>query len=668
MTPPEPENSKPHHDSIGDFDVAEAMLDALLSEVLKGQSPPDQSEIILRRLQEPIVFIETTARKSSNPFTRRRRSGVTQPIVKWKLAMVTAAALLLCVGVAVGIRYQSRTTVASNPGLIDGQDLENKSDGAVSPVPSTDGMTKDRSADPPSQQDRVPAPPIALADAGAASDLPSGDPSKMFNEPDSIPVVGLTAPPKPSSQPLTLVSTSLADSLGHYWARVGVQPAKLLPSEEIAKRLTERLHVQVNPEVVGDSQGMLSLLMKQGNSELLAGPVLAAISSRPDVSLTRPVDQQMIAEVAKQLREVRGFDRLVSSWFVENTNAPENASDQNAPAVSSLGRLLGPLSQHEAVVSTGSLLLGSDLRCVRCHDLPASGGSSAGSQHEYWQFAASLSPWLEQKPNGPSGWFYDTLDGRRRLAETGDSFDVPQQLVGSRPLAIGLVDAMWKMIHGRPLTSTPYDLSGSADDSDLQQLRNDLANDLIANDFHLLRTISLIMTDPVVGRSTPDAMTPSGLLTASADEWSRAVTAVESFAAAPPASLPSSRIDRMTLVLNELPNTGSIDSGSKLLAQPLISDDLGIDELQGPQKFLPVEMPKPSPATVAGLPMRATIVMPAWMDKLPDFDSRLEHIANLAGLSDVPEEVKVLAAQMHLAGLDDALILQRIWWIIRPQD
>lgn len=664
MIPPDSDRSNPSNDRSGEIDAADAMLDALLTEVLTGQSPPDQREIILHRLQQPIVCIAATARKSSSLSSRRRKSAGIYPVAAWKLAMITAAALLLCVGIAVGIRYKSRVAIANNANSIEGRDGTQGSTGEE----HSGGSDNDARMNSPAQRDRLPALPIALADASPDSDLPSRDPIKMFNGPDSQPLVALTQLPKPTIRPMTLVSTSLADHLSHYWDRVGVQPAKPLPSEEIAKRFADRLHVQVDTQAIGDSQAMLNLLSLPKNAEVLAGPVLAAISSRPDVSLTRPVDQLMVAEVAKQLRDGRGFDRLVASWFVEQEIAPENAGEKSAQVVASIGSLLGPLSQHEAVVSTGSLVLGSDLRCVRCHDLPASGGNAAGSQHEYWQFAATLSPWLEQKSNGPSGWFYDTLDGRRRLAEAEDSSGLPQHLVGSRPLAAGLVGAMWRMVHGRPLTSTPYDLSGSADDTDLQQFRDDLADDLIASDFNLLRTISLIMTDSVVGRSTPNAMTPSGLLTASADEWIRAVTAVEAFAAAPPASMPSSRIDRMNLVLNELPNTGSMDSANAMLAQPLGSDDLGLNELQGPQKFLPAEMPEPSPATLAGLPVRATIVMPAWMDKLPDFDSRLEHIANLVGISEVPEDVKLLTEQMRGAGVDEALILQRIWWIVRPQD
>ncbi|TWU19068.1 hypothetical protein [Allorhodopirellula heiligendammensis] len=677
MTPPEKNDPLSSGDDAGGFDTADAMLDALLAEVLAGQTPPDQSDVIIRRLQQPIINNTAAARKPVNRPSRASNSRANnsprkQSSSTWKFTLVTAAGLLLCVGVAVGIRYQRDIAVAQNSDPSGDSPTDKSADSQTSPRAGESAAqrnTGDGKANTPAPREHVTSPPIALADASSDSDLPSRGPIEMFGDETPQPLVAQAPRRKPEARPLTLVSTSLANHLTHYWDRVGVQPTKLLPSDEIAKRLADQFHLKVDPAATGNSEAMRSLLARPRNAMSLAGPILAAISSRPDTSLTRPVDQQMITQVAKKLREGKGFDRLVASWFIEQDKSEDKPADESESAmVASVGNLLRPLSQHEAVVSTAALTLGTDMRCVRCHDLPSSSGDATGTQHEYWQFAANLSPWLSEKTNAPSGWFYDTLDGRRRLAEVDARSSVPQQLVGSRQLAEGLVGAMWRMVHGRPLTSSPYDLTGSADDSDLQQLRDDLTDDLIASDFDLLRTISLIMTDSIVGRSTPEAMTPKGLLTASADQWIQAVTAVESFAAAPPASMPSSRVDRLNLVLNELPRTGSVDSSSALLAQPLGSDQLGLDALQGPQRFLPAEMPKPSPATLAGLPLRATIVMPAWMGKLPDFESRLVHIANLAGLSEVPDDVNMLAQQMRDAGLEEALILQRIWWIMRPQD
>ncbi len=670
MTPPESSHRTPSGKNAGDIELADAMLDVLLMEVLAGQSPPDQRERIIDRLQQPIVpsVVTTTQKPNTRSSSRNRRSSGDRGVSSRKLTWVTAAMLLVCAGVTVAVRYQGDAMVAKDEHAQQGDSAEAVSAGRTN-RPASNPTTPVPSTFP----ENVPPPPIALADASSNADDANPDATEVFRDANSQPLIASVPSPKPASKPLTLVSTSMSNHVNQYWERIGVQPTKQLPADHVAKRLSDRLGVKVEPQAVGNTEAMLSLLSRPKNTESLARPVLAAISSRRDASLTRPVDQQMVAQVEKTLHQGRGFDRLIVSWFVEPaksevTTGDEHADEADTGGVPSIGELLQPIGQHEAIVSTAALTLGADMRCVRCHDLPTSGRDAIGSQHEYWQFAANISPGLGWKMNGKTGWFYDTIDGRRRLAEANLSPDWPRSLVGSRPLAEGLVGAMWEMVHGRPLTSAPYDLSGSADDSDLQRLRNELTNDLIANDFNLLRTISLIMTDSIVGRSTPDAMTSSGLLTASSEQWIQAVTAVEAFAAAPPESMPLSRHDRVNLVLAELPSAGSVASGSSLLAQPLGAGDIGFEELSGPKKFLPAEIPKPSPAMVAGLPARATIVMPAWMDKLPDFDSRLEHIANLAGLSKVPTRVKTLAEQMRAADLNETLILQRIWWIIRPQN
>ena len=63
MNSPEPFDSQPpnHPPRAGDdvsesqnADFEDAMLDVLLAELLAGQSPPDQSRAIIRRLNEPV--------------------------------------------------------------------------------------------------------------------------------------------------------------------------------------------------------------------------------------------------------------------------------------------------------------------------------------------------------------------------------------------------------------------------------------------------------------------------------------------------------------------------------------------------------------------------------------------------------------------------------------
>ncbi len=677
MNSPEPFDSQPPEDAsrVGDdaaysknADFEDAMLDILLAELLAGQSPPDQSRAIIRRLREPVTVAAGTRPSSSQTSTSSSTSS-------WSLAMAVAAVVLLCIGIGFGFRHD--LGFALKPNLIQPIDNSKQTIAARAADDSTSGLanhTPEKSPrETPNTGDVVPTRSIELA-GGSADDLPSRNPLDMFREsPPTLPDEEKLAPPV--AQPLTLVSTSLTSHLQRYWNRVGVQPTEMLPTDVIATRLADKLHLKVPPSAIGDSQAMLTSLAQPVNTRALAVQILAAISSRRAESLTRPSDQTMIKQIAATLHSGSGFDELLASWFVKTskqtlpqTKTANNPSDSDDQSIASFGALLQPLGNHEAIVTTAAVTLGADLRCQRCHDIPKGNSSDLTTQDDYWQLAANISPWLNRNPNSPTGWFYDTLDGRRRLAQSNTNANWSQALLGSRPLAEGLIGAMWKMVHGRPLESSPYDLAGSASDTDLRQLHNDLANDLIASNFNLLRTISLMLTDSIVGRSTPEAMTPTGLLTASNNDWMQAVSTIESFAAAPPDALPSSRGERMRLVQqSDLPQTGSADGGAAVLAQPLGTSDSDTYDGSQPKKRSVTPQAKLSPAMLAGLPLRATIVMPAWIVELPDFDSRLDHIAHLAGLSDVPNEARELAGQMQEAGVDEALILQRIWWIIRPQ-
>ncbi|MFG0255003.1 MAG: hypothetical protein ACF787_07885, partial [Rhodopirellula sp. JB053] len=414
-------------------------------------------------------------------------------------------------------------------------------------------------------------------------------------------------------------------------------------------------------------------LARPENINALAPQVLAAIASRPSDTLNSPSDQLMAKQVSQTLRSGSGFDRLIASWFTERESvggkrrdAKNTPANRNSTPSASFHELLRPLGEHETLVTTAAVTLDADVRCQRCHDLPTlSNEDRTITQHDYWQLAATLSPWIPIRPNSDAGRFYDLPDGRRRLAEADQDAEWPGQLIGSRSLAEGLVGVTWKMVHGRPLASSPYDLSGGVGDSDLRVLRDELADDLLASDFNLLRTISLLMTDSIVSRSTPEAMTASGVLTATDDQWIDAVAAIESFAAAPPETLPTSQGRRMRLVQeSDLPQLG-LGTGKSVLAQPLGRDESDSDEK--PRQRPGSTTPRTSPAVLAGLPMRPTVVMPAWINELPDFESRLDHIAHLAGLRRSPESAQKLAGQMRDAGVEEALILQRIWWIIRPQ-
>jgi len=660
-----------------DVEIEDVMLDALLIEVLSTQSPPDQSRAIIRRLTDqptqPVIRKTPLNKKitsSKNALASRKNT-----IPFWIAPVLVAALLLVAVGVGFGIRYHNRANIAGT--LPQPNELLANSDGVSSALPKPDVAPENEKRDPSSVRGAntdgsLPSRRIELADSESSEGLDRDERLGMFatDDPPRSGTPVAIAPPRE----MTLVSSSLTNHLQRYWDRVGLQPTEMLSTDAIAERLEARFRIEVPVGAIGNPVEMMTAIGQPSNSQSLATRILSAISSRPVESLDRDVDKRMAVQINETLRAGSGFDRLYASWFVKPANRSEKKSPESKTTTqtsSSIAELLQPLGEHETLVTTASVALNADVRCQRCHDLK-SGGSPNGqglSQHDYWGFAATVAPWLSIRPNADAGWFYDTPDARRRLAQADSNANWPERLIGSRLLAEGLVASMWTMVHGRPLASSPYDLSGSAADSDLRQLREELASDLVASDFNLLRTISLMLTDSTIGRSTPSSMSPAGMLTATNEQWTAAVAAVESFAASPPASMPSTRGHRMRLVQqSELPSLLNRGIAASVLAQPLGSESVDSNsDSREKSRSSATAASQPSPAMLAGLPMRATLVLPAWIVELPDFESRLTHIAHLAGLSGVPSQARELASQMKDAEVEEALILQRIWWIIRPQ-
>ncbi|EMI57460.1 hypothetical protein, partial [Rhodopirellula sallentina] len=670
------DSSDPRENGIEDTD--DAMFEALLSEALRGDSPPDQSRVILQRLDDHIA-----SRSKPQPGATKTPFSQSNPGQKWSLILSAVALITLVVGTTVGIRYRNPHNVAQNPAkpapgdageaLVAGESLASDespgSGGDLMSDPSavaTTGAgnqgqptgTPENTSTPQDQINTLPSRSIDLADNATDADAIADKPFSLF-EHDQAQRTQQTNTPRPAPRTLTLVSNVMTNRLERHWGRVGVQPTQQLPADKVSERLSSKFGIRLTPESVNDSKRMLAALSRPENTNALAPQVLSAIASRPLESLNSSSDKLMAKQVSETLRSGSGFDRLIASWFTERESvggkrrdAKNNPANRNSKPSASFHELLRPLGEHETLVTTAAVTLAADVRCQRCHDLSTvSNENRTITQHDYWQLAATLSPWIPIRPNSDAGRFYDLPDGRRRLAEADQDAEWPEQLIGSRSLAEGLVGVMWKMVHGRPLASSPYDLSGGVGESDLRVLRDELADDLLASDFNLLRTISLLMTDSIVSRSTPEAMTASGVLTATDNQWIDAVAAVESFAAAPPETLPTSQGHRMRLVQeSDLPQLG-LGTGKSVLAQPLGRDESESDEK--PRQRPGNATPKTSPAVLAGLPMRPTVVMPAWINELPDFESRLDHIAHLAGLRRTPESAQKLARQMQDAGVEE---------------
>lgn len=639
-------------------EVNDAMFDALLTEVLlaealftdepgqpgQRQAPPDQTRIILQKWHESPTGVP---KMRSTPKPTSSQGSNSSSSTKWIFAAVVAAGLMVAGGIVWGLQSRIKLNqLAQNNATHNNatQSSEPERITAAPPAvqrPNESGGTRDAPSEEPSPRRVIELAGPSQGQSALAT-MDARGPAKNQSERNA------SDPPRPI-QPIQLIAHSMDRHLERYWKRMDVEATSMLSSEQTAARIEERFGIQIQPDSIGDPDAILEDLQRDENLEKLANQFFETLSRRsPSArdSSKRAQESTWVTQLRQTWEQRSGMDRLITSWL----DSPDLARE-----------IVGSDEPHELLTSVAALTHNVDLRCQRCHDMPAL-RRSPSSQDEYWRFAATILPVLNPNIKQGQRFFYDTPDGRRKLAEARPELKPTEDnLIGSRPLAGGLVDWVWRMIHGRPLVTSAYDLAGTADE-EMQKLHQDLTDDLVASDFDLLRTISLVMNDSILGRSVPDAMTPEGILAASDESWSRAVAAIDSFAAANPKVNPTSTGDRLRLVAEVgLPRLDQLGGVNAILAQPL-----GNSESESSRPGKDSENRMVSAAAFAGLPMRSTWVMPAWMDRLEDFGSRSQHIAHLAGKIELPRPVASLAERMRKAGVDESLILQRIWWIIQP--
>ncbi|WP_404309982.1 hypothetical protein [Neorhodopirellula lusitana] len=671
QTPPSPSDS-PVPDSV------DPVLDVLLDEVLGDRSPPDQSDVILRRYRDatPDSAVVRTKSKKVNATKESRK----KPFSFWTSSLALVAGILVVAGIATGLRSQlnemrvanaprplspdsGRRRIPLSPSRslqsIAGSDSPENTNGPPQAVPaSTDdeGLTG-RTIEPAGATSRDS---MKSLDTLAASDThknsigqasPSGPKIASLDSSASP-----TEPPEKKSaktnlQPGSLksVSRDINLHLVRYWDRIHVEPTELLPAAQTAKRLWHRLHLRLSPRAINNSWVLRNELQGSQNLEALATRLLQELTPGADLPANHPNTQALSQQLQETMRRGKGADELLVTWLTKT----------DKKGLVPLSPQLQTLDPHAAIVSLSALTSNFDRRCQRCHDLPPI-GQPVVTQADYREFHANISPILSagKQKDSPSQAFLHTQ-------ATADLETMGQLWLGSRGLASGMVDWVWRTVHGRSLVSSPYDLRGAADD-DIKALHDELANDLIASDFNLLRTITLVMNEFIVGRRPPAAMNRDRIMMAGNVEWTQALLAVDSFAAAAPDSQPSSPSQRLNMVAKAVQaRTGTRGSGQTILAQPMGSEDIPADQRQSSQSASAPEVPA---AVLAGMPVRASVVMPGWINQLPTFESRRDHIAHLAGKTQLTGSIVRLADQMQKAGDDEALILQRIWWIIQGQE
>lgn len=68
----------------------------------------------------------------------------------------------------------------------------------------------------------------------------------------------------------------------------------------------------------------------------------------------------------------------------------------------------------------------------------------------------------------------------------------------------------------------------------------------------------------------------------------------------------------------------------------------------------------------ADFPARASELPVQWLKLIKDERSRVDHLAYLAGMSELPANVQDTVEAMHEAEVDPSLLLHRVWWLVKP--
>ncbi len=673
--------------------LEERSLDALLAETLAGSDPPDLTEPILERLARPAEPLPETALDPPSsdppiPAPSRNADPVPPPVVypgldypgldhadptlptphpARKLAVVAVIAAAVAATLLAITSFGDPESNDRSPRLADGQVEPD-----TQPAPMSDLAANDHGA---STETIGPLP-----DAGGPRNAPRilvppaepGDPAVASPHAAEI----ATADDRTgasSAPPIRMVSRRFETEFRNYWDAVGVTPSDDRAADSIADLVSDRLGIPLSENDLGDVGRIRAVIAREGNAETVASRWLDRVTEGGLARLKDPAKAAIVQEIASAFRGTRRADVVFERWL---SGESEHASAWYQ-AVARGG-------SNAMVRRLGALTMDVDLRCTRCHD---SHVERDGLQDSYWGFAAMFRRDLDRRDDGayvvrdddtePVDVFYDLPDGRRRLAEpaipsrwleldradiddraaTGDDSPVTLRtwasaLRGSEPLARGIVNSLWELVHGRPLHASVIDPLTAPRDATLQRLEGELAGDLIASGFDLSRTLALIVSSPVTARSILDESTEDSLFAAS-ESTRRAVAA---FAAATPHRSPLNMTRKVDIALRSVGGKiGTLGEDEKLLAQVGAQGEQDRDKQGSRAEFqIPTDFP-----------VRADAPPVNWLDDLDHWDEKLDHLAYLSGRDRLPDNVRSAAEGMRDAELDEALILHRVWWLLQ---
>ncbi|MCH1496339.1 MAG: hypothetical protein L7U72_14035 [Rubripirellula sp.] len=631
--------------------IDEQAFDALLSETVGGFNPPDLSGVVMERLEsgrETLVDQDAVAGFSIETIARTDRSG--KRFVRHLRRLGVLAA------VAASLLWFLARNPSNNEAVIDSQVAIDPPSPelieVVESVPKKPQQSHGNKSNPKRPLRGIPM----LVEAG------SDTKGRNSNEANGVPV-----PEDAVLAEVNLVSSKLNQELMEYWESVGVTPTGEVPLPEAADRLFSRLDLKIPSEMLLDPETMQTYLAQTPSAKQLATAWLRQMTNGGLGRLEEDDLVSLVNELAKCIEGERSLDRTLLSW-IEGQNPRSAAFHQ---AFGSVGRV-------STVNHLAKLTMNVDLRCIRCHDSKIEG---TGRQADYWGFAALLkssftTQSVSEIPDANQSQsakpiFYELLDGRQRIADpsvssrwlaTSDGQPVrsvkewADALSGSRSLANGVVNSLWELVYGMPLEGRVVDPVTAPHDAVLDGIQDRLVSDLMESDFNISRSLALIIGTPVARRAVPEALNDDGQVVASSRSRAEAIHAINAFAASLPIKKRLSvkrRVDQVTRSMGTTLNSGN----PAFVAQA--------DNSTG-------KPPKANRNTTAtflddDFPTASDTLPVQWLRLIQSQDSRVDHLAYLADLYELPKEVADVVQMMDKETVEDQnLLLQRVWWMLRP--
>ena len=231
--------------------------------------------------------------------------------------------------------------------------------------------------------------------------------------------------------------------------------------------------------------------------------------------------------------------------------------------------------------------------------------------------------------------------------------DWSDTLIGSEALAGGIVNSLWELVHGQPLRGSVVDPFAAPYDEALDKLYANLVEDLRRSGFDVGRTLALILGSSAAKRQVPASLKPENAFVSDRSRVDDARNSVHAFAAAMP-HRQSLSIDRRLDQAKRAIGASLDQNGRPFVAQ--LGSPVGTmrPKVEAGRNALADDFPSPSET----LPVQ-------WLRRIEDLDRQVEHVAFLAGMSDVPDSVLGVARRMQAAD-GDGTALHRVWWMVRP--